>query len=238
MSKIKCVILDDELPGLTYLRMLCEQFPYVNIVKCFDSSQQFIEEAKNIDFDICLLDINMPGINGLEVAQGLKNKYIIFVSAHPEFAVDAFELEAIDFIKKPVVKDRLEKALAKAYKLTIEKPLDKGNFSWNTSLGKSIIFFDEIIYISTSGVDKRDKVMYMTDDRTLLLKNITIEKLVSVLPSSYFMQINKGEIVSKKSIHTHSANDITLKIKHSLHKQPTVSLGEAYRKIFLDWISK
>ena len=238
MSKIKCVILDDELPSLTYLRMLCEQFPFIDIVKCFDSSPQFVEESKKTDFDICLLDINMPGINGVEVAKGLKNKYIIFVSAHSEFAVDAFELEAIDFIKKPVVKERLEKALTKAYKLIIEKPVVTDYFNWNTNLGKSIIFFDEIEYISTSDIDKRDKVVYMNDNRILLLKNITIEKLISILPSSYFMQVNKGEVLSKRAVQAHSANGITIKTKDSSRKQPTIAIGEAYRKSFLDWISK
>lgn len=229
--------MDDELPGLTYLRMLCEQFTYVNIVKCFNSSQQFVEEVKTMDFDVCLLDINMPGVNGLEVAHGLKNKYIIFVSAHPEFAVDAFELDAIDFIKKPVVKDRLEKALAKAYRLIIEKPQDKVHFSWNTNIGKSIIFFEEIAYVYTSDIDKRDKVACMTDGKNLLLKNITIEKLMSFLPSETFMQINKSEVISKKSVQAHSANEVTLKIKDISQKQAVVSIGEAYRKPFHEWIS-
>jgi two-component system, LytTR family, response regulator len=236
MSKIRCLILDDELPGLTYLRMLCEQLSYVDVVKCFDSSQEFIEESRNIDFDVCLLDINMPGVNGLEVAKALKDKYIIFVSAFPEFAVNAFELDAVDFIKKPVVRDRLEKALAKASKRILENPSEIDYFKWNTNLGKSIVFFDDIFYVSTSEVDKRDKVAYMVGGRTLLLKNITLEKLMSFLPSISFMQINKSEIVSKKAVQAHSANEIILKAPDQ--KPPVITLGEAYRKAFLDWLSE
>lgn len=231
MSKIRCLLLDDEMPGLTYLRMLCEQLPFVEVQKCFLSPQQLIAEAGNIDFNVCLLDINMPGISGLEVAAALKNKYVIFVSAHPEFAVDAYELEAIDFIKKPVTKDRLEKALLKAQKL-VANTGGSEHFSWNTSLGKSIIIFDEIGYISTSGVDKRDKVAYMNDGRSLLLKNITIDKLVSLLPAQQFMQVNKAEIVSRKAIQAHTAGELTL--RHSAKQG--ILLGEAYRKQFLDWI--
>jgi len=235
MSRIRCVILDDELSGLAYLRMLCEQFPFVEVVKCFDSPHYFLEEIQNVNFDVCLLDINMPGMNGLEVAKKIENKYVIFVSAHPEFAVDAYDLEAIDFIKKPVIKDRLEKALKKAYKLIVEKTGVDKYFNWNTNLGKSKIFFDEIIYVSTSEVDKRDKMVFMNDDRTLLLKNITIEKLISLLPSDQFIQINKSEIISKRSVLAHSANEITLKVKDPSPKASFL-LGEPFRKPFLDWI--
>lgn len=238
MSKLNCLILDDELPGLTYLRMLCEQFSYVNVVRCFDSSEQFVREVKNIDFDVCLLDINMPGFDGLDVAKQLKNKYIIFVSAHPEFAVDAFELDAIDFIKKPVIKDRLEKALSKAHRLIVEKPTDKDCFNWNTNLGKSIIFFDEIVYVSTSEVDKRDKVAWLLDGKTLLLKNITLDKLMSFLPPANFLQINKSDIVAKKMILAHTANDITIKMQNVLQQQQVVPLGEPYKKSFVEWISQ
>jgi DNA-binding LytR/AlgR family response regulator len=236
MSRIKCVIIDDELPGLSYLRMLCEQFSFVEIVKCFDSPQYFIEEIQNMSFDVCFLDINMPGMNGLEVAKKIEGKYVIFVSAHPEFAVDAYDLEAIDFIKKPVVKERLEKALKKAYKLIVDKPTMKEYFNWNTNLGKSIIFFDEINYTSTSGVDKRDKMIYMNDDSILLLKNITVEKLMSFLPADQFIQINKSEIISKKSVLAHSANEIVLKTKDSFSKKISLLLGDVFRKSFTDWI--
>ncbi|MCW3085407.1 MAG: two-component system response regulator [Bacteroidetes bacterium] len=236
MLKIKCILLDDELPGLTYLRMLCEQFPFIEVVKCFDSPLNVIEEFKTLEFDLCLLDINMPGLSGLEVAQVLKDKYIIFVSAHPEYAADAYDLEAIDFIKKPVAKERLEKALNKAYKLITEKESRKTYFSWNTNQGKSMLFFDELLYINTSEIDKRDKLAYLKDDQTLLLKNISIEKLLSLLPSGEFIQVNKAEIVSKKTIQSHAADEITLKIKHPSKKQFVVTLGDSFRKNFQDWL--
>ena len=236
MLKIKCILLDDELSGLTYLRMLCEQLPYVEVVKCFDSPSDLIKESDTLSFDICLLDIHMPGINGLEVAKALESKYIIFVSAHPEYAVDAYELEAIDFIRKPVVQERLEKALVRAHKLITEKGNVKNYFTWNTNLGKSIIFFNEILCIVTSDIDKRDKQMYLKDDRVLLLKNITIDKLLSLLAKENFIQVNKAEIISKTAVEAHSSDEIILKIKHPSKRQFTVTLGDPFRKSFQAWI--
>ncbi len=236
MLKIKCIILDDELPGLTYLRMLCEQFPFVEIVKCFNSPLNLVEEFETIDFDVCLLDINMPDLSGIEIAQLLKNKHIIFVSAHPEYAVTAYDLEAIDFIKKPVVKERLEKALVKAHRLVTEKNMQKNYFSWNTNQGKSIIFFDEIALISTSEIDKRDKQVYLKENKILLLKNITIEKLLAILPSSDFIQVNKAEIISKQSVLAHTSDEITLRINHPTKKQFNITLGESFRRNFQEWL--
>ncbi|MDF2437403.1 MAG: two-component system response regulator [Bacteroidota bacterium] len=233
MLKIRCVILDDELPGLAYLRMLCEQIGDVEIVKCFDSSEQFVSQAAELNFDLCLLDVNMPGINGLDVARKLKRRFVIFVSAHPEYAVDAFDLDAVDFIRKPVVMDRLAKAIDKARKL-IEKNNDKKQFSWNTNLGKTIINVDDILYVSTSDVDKRDKSVYLEDASILLLKNITIEKLISLLPQTGFVQINKAEIISMKFVQAHSANEVILRTSNSGSKQKTLVLGDGYRKAFLE----
>jgi DNA-binding LytR/AlgR family response regulator len=236
MSRIRCVILDDELPGLTYMKMLCEQFPFVEVVKCFNSPKLFISEIDNIDFDVCLLDINMPEISGLEIAKKIQGKFVIFASAHSEFAVDAYDLEAIDFIKKPIAKDRLEKALLKVHRLIKDKPVVKNYFSWNTNLGKSIIFFEEINYITTSDIDKRDKRTYLNDEQALLLKNITMEKLLSFLPADQFIQINKSEIISKRAVVAHSANEVILKFNNPSSRKSNLSIGEAFRKSFQDWI--
>jgi two-component system, LytTR family, response regulator len=226
-SKIKCIILDDELPGLTYLKMLCEQLG-VEVVRCFNSPASFLNEKDKLDFDVCLLDINMPDINGIEVAQQLQNKPVIFTSAYPEFAVNAFEIEALDFIKKPVTRERLEKALLKAER-TIEE--EKKFFTWNSNLGKSAIQFDDILYITTSEIDKRDKVVHLENENELILKNITIDKLLSLLPASRFLQVNKSDIITKKAVQSYTADEIVLRSK------VTLNLGESYRKNFTNWMT-
>jgi DNA-binding LytR/AlgR family response regulator len=232
-SKIKCIILDDELPGLTYLKMLCEQLPFIEVERCFNSPELFLKEYKNINFEVCLLDINMPDINGIEIAQLLQDKQVIFTSAYPEFAVNAFEIEACDFIKKPVTKERLEKALLKA-----QKQLNEGSvktfFSWNTNIGKSTIYFNEILYITTSEIDKRDKTIHLQDNNQLILKNITLEKLLSLLPSHQFLQVNKADIVTKKVIQAYTADEIVLKTQNKT--KTILNLGESFRKNFTSWM--
>jgi DNA-binding LytR/AlgR family response regulator len=226
--------LDDELPGLTYLKMLCEQLPFMEVERAFNSPELFLKEYKNINFDVCLLDINMPDINGIEIAQLLKDKQVIFTSAYPEFAVNAFEIEACDFIKKPVTKERLEKALLKA-----QKQLNEGgakmSFSWNTNMGKSTIYFEEILYITTSDIDKRDKTIHLKNNNELILKNITIDKLISLLPARQFIQVNKADIVTKKAIQAYTSDEIVLKTEGKT--KTVLNLGESFRKNFTAWIS-
>ena len=156
-TKIKCLLLDDELPGLTYLKMLCEQIPELEIVKVFNNPEKLLAEAPNLDFDLCILDIEMPDLNGMAVANLLENKYIIFTTAYKEFAVEAFEIDAVDYITKPVKKERLEKAVAKVLK-RIEKQEQKQFISINTNKGKSVLFFNHLLYIKPSDTGSRDKV--------------------------------------------------------------------------------
>jgi two-component system, LytTR family, response regulator len=238
-SKIKCLILDDELPGLTYLRMLCEQLPFAEVVRCYSQPKKFLEEFSQLTFDVCLLDINMPGITGIEIAQQMKDKPVIFISAHPEFAIDAFELEAIDFIRKPVTRARLEKALLKIQKRLLEQnesQKKKDYFTWNTTQGKSTIYFNEIFYITTSPQDKRDKLAFLATNQQLLIKNITIDKLLELLPVEDFRQVNKSDIVSKKAVQAFTSEEIILKLNVPEKPKFSIALGDIFRKTFTEWM--
>ena len=64
-TKLKCLLLDDELPGLTYLKMLCEQIPELEVVKAFDNPETFLKESEFLQFDLCIMDIEMPGMNAI-----------------------------------------------------------------------------------------------------------------------------------------------------------------------------
>ena len=112
---IKCVILDDELLAISYLKLLCNELD-VEVVKAFNNPKVFLQEIDNIDCDLCILDIEMPGLNGLQVAELIKGKKIIFTTAYKEYAAEAFDLDVIDYVRKPIKKERLQQALEKAEK--------------------------------------------------------------------------------------------------------------------------
>jgi DNA-binding LytR/AlgR family response regulator len=110
-TKLKCLLLDDEIPGLTYLKMLCEQIPELEIVKTFNNPQKLLSDIPDLDFDLLISDIEMPGMDGLHLAELLDHKLVIFCTAYKEYAADAFNIDAVDYITKPVKLERLQKAV-------------------------------------------------------------------------------------------------------------------------------
>ena len=201
-TKLKCLLLDDELTGLSYLKMLCEQLPELEVVKAFNNPEIFLKEIPAIEFDICILDIEMPGINGLEVANLLNGKPVIFVTAYKEYAAEAFDLDAVDYVRKPVRKERLQKAVQKAVeKFSGKESATKKNFvQLNTDKGKAILFFDQIAFIKTSETDSRDKIVRLFNGEEFTLKNISFDKVKSILPVINFCRINKKEFISLNAV--------------------------------------
>jgi len=114
---IKCVILDDELLAISYLKLLCEQIDNVEVVKAFNDPKIFLNEIDNIDCNLCILDIEMPGMTGLQVAEIISgSKKIIFTTAYDQFAAKAFRISAVDYLLKPIDAADLQEAVKKAEK--------------------------------------------------------------------------------------------------------------------------
>lgn len=232
-TKIKCLLLDDELPGLTYLKMLCEQIPELEIIKAFNDSQKLLEEVPKLDFDLCISDIEMPGIDGLTLAGLLQNKLVIFTTAYKNYAADAFDINAVDYITKPVTKERLEKAVAKVLERFQKLDVSKKFIHLNTDKGKSLLYFDQIQYISTAAVDSRDKEVYLTDCSVLILKNINFGSLLNQLPKSDFCRVNKKEIIALSAVQFFNHNEISLSVHEKNAKPIVLVLSETYKNDFL-----
>lgn len=229
---IKCVILDDELLAISYLKLLCDELN-VEVVKAFNNPKVFLQEINNIDCDLCILDIEMPGMNGLQVAELIKGKHIIFTTAYKEYAAEAFDLDVVDYVRKPIKKERLQQAFEKAEKLITEK--EKNNFfEWNTNLGKTVIFTSEIVYIKTSEIDSRDKDIFLKNDSVLILKNLSFKHLSELLPQKYFVQINKKEMVNTNYIKVFSSSEIILDMNSNDGNPLKLNVSEVYRNSLMD----
>jgi DNA-binding LytR/AlgR family response regulator len=230
-TKIKCVLLDDEIPGLTYLKMLCQQIPELEVVKAYNDPQKLVHDSANVDFDLCILDIEMPKLNGVQVASSLKNKSIIFATAHREYAADAFDLDAVDFVQKPVTKERLQVAIKKVLARRPQEKENKEYIQLNTDRGKTIIRINDIAYVTTSDVDGRDKVVVMKDNSSVVLKNISFESLQSQLPAHTFCRVNKRSLISLQIVDSYSFESITTTLS-SDGKPLVFALNEVYRDQF------
>jgi len=114
---IRALVIDDEMPARSELCFLLEDFNDVKVVGEADNVRDAVALIKQVPTDVVFLDINMPGVSGIQLAEGLKTHpappAIVFVTAYTQYAVKAFELSALDYLVKPVETKRLEQALEK-----------------------------------------------------------------------------------------------------------------------------
>lgn len=230
---IKCVILDDELLAISYLKLLCEEIEGVEVVKAFNNPRVFLQEIDNIDCDLCILDIEMPGLNGLQVAELIQGKKIIFTTAYKEYAAEAFDLNVVDYVRKPIKRERLVQAFDKAEKLITDQ--EKNNFfEWNTNLGKTMIVTNEIVYIKTSEIDSRDKDIFLKNGSEIILKNLSFKHLSELLPQKYFVQINKKEMANVRHIKIFASSEIMMDLNSNDGSPIKLSVSEVYRNSLTD----
>jgi DNA-binding LytR/AlgR family response regulator len=213
--------------------MLCEQISEVEIVKTFNNPEKLLAEIPDLDFDLLISDIEMPGIDGLHLAEMIGDKLVIFCTAYKEYAADAFNIDAVDYITKPVKLERLQKAISKALERFHKRDIAKQFIQLNTDKGKTLLYFNQIQYIKTATSDSRDKTVLLSDGSFLNLKNVKFDTLLNELPEADFCRINKKEIVAVKAIKFFNHNEIVVHYLEENNKNATLILSETYRSDFL-----
>lgn len=234
---LRVVLLDDELLALGYLRTLCESIPGIEVIKAFNNPVLFLEEAEKLPFDFCISDIVMPGINGLEVAGKLHSKPVIFTTAHNEYAADAFDIEAIDYLRKPVQRERLERAIEKV-KIRISQTKSQATWTVNTNKGKMAVRLSEIVSFSTETFDRRDKLMLLENGDELVVKNKSFDQLLHELSSITLLRISKSELLAVHFIQGYQGEIVWSKVRTKEGKYRSFNLSENYRKSFLEAFNK
>jgi DNA-binding LytR/AlgR family response regulator len=218
-----------------YLKMLCDQMDEIEVVKAFMDPEEFLVDQSFLSYDFCIMDIEMPKMTGLELAKQLNGKPIIFSTAYSEYAADAFDLNAIDYLRKPIQPDRLKQAVVKMVQyldLGGALPL-KHQATFNTDKGKSILAFDRIAYIGTSKIDSRDKIAVLNSGDEFVLKNISFSELLRLLPSRQFSRINKQEIIAYSFVESFTHQEVNLLNFSPKNKKYRFQLSENYKREFL-----
>ena len=117
MQKLRTIIVDDEPLALDLLRALLSEFPDIEIIAECSNGKEAIESAVELQPELLFLDIQMPGINGFDVIKSLQTDImpmVIFVTAFDQYAVDAFDLHAVDYVLKPVDSERIARSVDRA----------------------------------------------------------------------------------------------------------------------------
>lgn len=232
------MLLDDELPGLTYLKMLCEQINELEVVKAFNDPALFLREWEELDFDLLISDIEMPGVKGLEIADTLKNKAVIFTTAYKDFAIEAYDKDVVDYIVKPIKKERLQQAVKKVKIVLKKNKIKQKQIHFNTDRGKALINIDKIFCITTSDIDSRDKIIIMDDLQKIILKNYSFASILKMLSDDDFCRINKSAVIALKNVRFFSHDEITSNVLQDNGRPFSFPLSEIYKEAFMAKIGK
>lgn len=228
--KIKCLVIDDEPSSQQILKKFISDVDFLElVVVCNDANAALRELKMHSDIDLLFLDINMPKITGLTFYKSLQNPPdVIFTTAYPQYAVDGFEVNAIDYLLKPFSFERFLSAANKVLeKKSIINNVQEDNFLLIKS-NKVIhrVSPDEIEYIEAYG----DYVKVYVQNNCIVT-NSTFTKMLNQLSQKLFRRTHKSFAVNLNKVKSISANEvITIKNK--------VPIGQKYREDFLSYFKK
>lgn len=235
MQQIKTVIADDEPLAISNLKAKLAPYPTIQIDACFDNGDEVLSYLQNAEVDLVFLDIQMPGLKGIEVLKQLNKSsamaapLIILVTAYDNYAFSAYEHFAFDYLLKPVSRQRLAQTLLDA-KTALDKQQDMQVSPKHSKLtfktGASTLLLDdiEILMIEAAG----NYMCVYTLSENLIIRE-TIKELTQRLPNQ-FAQVHRSTIVNLHHVH---------KVQpHNNDYQLTLSNGQsvtASRRFKADW---
>ena len=203
-TMIRTLVVDDERYAREELVFLLNQFPSIQVIGEADSGDQAVMKAIQLQPDLVFLDVEMPKMNGMEVAKALselKNMpLIIFATAYPQFAAEAFRINAVDYLLKPYDEDQLKQAISRVEKNLI--PQAKVDVVSN--LGKLAVEKDgEIDYVHIEDIlymYREEKVTKIITQKCEYEVKTALKELESRLTPFSFFRIHKGYLVNLKYV--------------------------------------
>ena len=203
---LRCIAIDDEDLALELLEDNISKVEYLELAGKFNNPLKAIKVLQEQSIDLVFLDIQMPGLTGLQLIQSIPSKpMFILVTAYEKFALEGFDLNVVDYLVKPVPLDRFIQACNKAWELhklkTQSKQITNQNtpdyFFVNVDYSLLKIVMADIIYIT--GLKDYVKI-HLKSTAKPIVPRITMKGLEELLPNSQFIRIHKSYIVSINSI--------------------------------------
>ncbi|WP_418697130.1 LytR/AlgR family response regulator transcription factor [Bacteroides sp.] len=229
---MNCIIVDDEPLAREAIELLVKDIPYLSLTGSFNnatSAARFMEEQTA---DLIFLDIQMPGITGIEFARKIaKRTLIIFTTAYSEYALDSYEVDAIDYLIKPVESERFRKATDKAlsyHSLLLQEekeniePAADDYFFVKSDRKYFKVNFEDILFVE----GLKDYVILQLEEQRIITR-MNLKAMYELLPKSLFLRVNKSYVVNTARIEAFDNNDIFIKTHE-------IAIGNSYRDSFFE----
>ncbi|MGV3458822.1 MAG: LytR/AlgR family response regulator transcription factor [Flavobacterium sp.] len=207
---IKAIAIDDEPLALTIIAHFCSQSDAITLDKTFTGTYEALKYLKKYPVDLLFLDINMPGRNGIDFYKlAGPNVMVIFTTAYSEYAVEGFNVNAIDYLLKPFSQERFNTAVDRAKReLNTRKasPDEVGHLLIRADYKLHKIEFDDILMIE--GLD--DYIRIHIKNRPGLTARMSMKSIIEKLPQQQFLRVHRSYIVPVKRITSLQNKSITI----------------------------
>ena len=207
---LKCAVVDDSTLQRLSIVKLIQNHPSLTLVAQYTNAVEAKAGLLANEIDLAFLDIEMPVLSGFDLLDDLTHKpQIIFVTGKTKYAFKAFDYDAVDYLRKPIAKDRFLNAVHKAivnHKLKNEEGFDDEDFIFvKSNLKKQKVFLSELRYIEALG----DYVKMVTEHDSLVVLS-TMKAFENLLPEGRFLRIHKSYIVNVEKVERYNSKQIEL----------------------------
>lgn len=220
MSKIKCIIVDDEPLAISLLESYVQKVPFLELVFSTENPIEALEFIQNNESDLVFLDIQMPELTGINFMKilGDKQKYIL-TTAYSEYALEGYEHNIVDYLLKPISFERFYKSALKAQeRFSASESKEDSYFFVKSSGQQHRINFDDILYAESI----KDYVNIKTSEQEYIVLD-TLKSMEQQLPESSFVRIHKSFIINLNQIKSLGAKKV------ALISEQEIPIGESYR---------
>lgn len=203
MNTIKCLVIDDEELARTLLKSYIDNVDFLELVGSFESPIDAMRILKDTAIDVIFLDIQMPDLKGTEFAKMIDSKTkVIFTTAYSEYALEGFELNALDYLLKPIAFERFLQAVNKFKK---DEAAFDNSITVKSGYDLHKLNFDDILYVKS---DSEYVVFHTLEKRIMSYQSL--KSLEKDLPKSTFIRVHRSFIVNKDKVSTLKGKDLII----------------------------
>ena len=230
---MNCIIIDDEKPAIEILKEMVGRLPFLNLLKCFTNPFEGLEFIQQHPVDLIFLDVEMPMITGIELMKSLRNRpQVIFTAIDGQYAISGYDLDATDYLLKPLTFDRLLKGVNKASQIHRFSELSGSNMTSHdknpnldfilvkTGYNTIRIDLDDILYCE----GLKDYIKVHITGKTIVTLN-SLKKFEELLPDDRFVRVHKSFIISLAKIDSIQNNRIVI-------GKSIIPIGDNYKTKF------
>ncbi|SFM63391.1 DNA-binding response regulator, LytR/AlgR family [Algoriella xinjiangensis] len=196
---IRAIAIDDEPLALMVIENYCARNSHIDLVKTFSNLKDAQKYINQFPIDLMFLDIQISRINGMDFYKNLEKKIpVIFTTAFAEYALDGFNVSALDYLLKPIEYERFEEAINKAVLILVDKKLaeDSDYLTIRADYKLNKILYDDILFIE--GLDDYVKI-HLIDNKKITAR-ISMKSILEKLPEKLFIRVHRSFIVPLKKI--------------------------------------